>query len=65
MPSIKLQSSDGEVFPVDIDIAKQSVTIKQMLEDLDVKVCMTTRLVNSRLKRKYNGYKIKEQLYNS
>ena len=37
MPSIKLQSSDGEVFPVDIDIAKQSVTIKQMLEDLDVK----------------------------
>ena len=38
MPSIKLQSSDGEVFPVDIDIAKQSVTIKQMLEDLDVKV---------------------------
>merc|ERR1712223_2000586 len=36
MPTIKLQSSDGEVFPVDVDIARQSVTIRTMLEDLGV-----------------------------
>ena len=34
MPSIKLQSSDGETFPVDVDIARQSVTIRTMLKDL-------------------------------
>jgi S-phase kinase-associated protein 1 len=34
MPLIKLQSSDGELFSVDTEIAKQSITIRTMLEDL-------------------------------
>ena len=34
IPSIKLQSSDGEIIEVDIEIAKQSVTLKTVLEDL-------------------------------
>ncbi|XP_057578981.1 S-phase kinase-associated protein 1-like [Hippopotamus amphibius kiboko] len=34
MPSIKLQSSDGEIFEVDVEIAQQSVTLTTMLEDL-------------------------------
>jgi S-phase kinase-associated protein 1 len=31
-PKIKLQSNDGETFDVEVDIAKQSATIKTMLE---------------------------------
>ncbi|UJR07686.1 hypothetical protein I4U23_011971 [Adineta vaga] len=31
---IKLQSNDGDTFDVDVEIAKQSATIKTMLEDL-------------------------------
>ena len=33
---IKLQSCDGQSFPVDVEIAKKSVTIKTMLEDLGI-----------------------------
>ncbi|XP_063992910.1 S-phase kinase-associated protein 1-like [Diachasmimorpha longicaudata] len=34
MPNIKLQSSGGEVFEVDVEIGKCSVTIKTIFEDL-------------------------------
>lgn len=37
MPMIKLQSSDGEVFQVDYEIAKASETIKTMIETLGLK----------------------------
>lgn len=37
MPNIKLQSSDGEVFVVDIQIAKCINTVKDLLEALDMK----------------------------
>ena len=32
MSNLKLQSSDSETFEVDVEIAKQSITIKTMLE---------------------------------
>ena len=33
---IKLQSCDGQSFPVDVEIAKKSNTVKTMLEDLGI-----------------------------
>lgn len=36
MPNIKLLSHDGETFEIDVEIAKQSMTIRTMLEDLGV-----------------------------
>ena len=33
---IKLQSNDGDTFDVDVEIAKQSATIKTMLEGTDL-----------------------------
>ena len=35
MPVIKLQSSDGEIFEVEVDIAKASNTIKTMIEGMN------------------------------
>ncbi|CAD7691995.1 unnamed protein product [Nyctereutes procyonoides] len=32
MPSIKLQSSDGKIFEIDVEIAKQSIIIKTILD---------------------------------
>ena len=32
MPYIKLQSSDGEIFEVDVEVAKTSVLLEPMVE---------------------------------
>ena len=34
MPDIKLQSCDGEIYTVDIEVAKMSETIKTLMDDL-------------------------------
>lgn len=44
MPTIKLQSSDGEIFEVDVEIAKQSVTIKTMLEGKTLELLALVKL---------------------
>lgn len=36
MPYIRLQSNDGEIVPVDVEIAKMSGTLKNMLDDLGI-----------------------------
>merc|ERR1712038_1959203 len=36
MSLISLQSCDGQVFPVNIDIARQSMTLRNMIEDLGI-----------------------------
>jgi len=36
MAIIRLQSNDGEIFPIDIAVAKKSNTIKTMLDDLGI-----------------------------
>jgi S-phase kinase-associated protein 1 len=38
MPFLKLQSSDGEIFQVETQIAKQSNTIRTMLEGISVSI---------------------------
>ena len=40
---IKLQSSDGDTFEVDVEIAKQSATIKTMLEGQSFLVILSLR----------------------
>ena len=39
MANVKLQSSDGEVFEVEADVAKVSVTIKNMLDGEGDELC--------------------------
>ena len=36
MPIIKLQSSDDEIFEVDVEVARMSVTLRTMLDDLGI-----------------------------
>ena len=50
MPSIKLQSSDGEIFPVDVEIAKQSVLLLGM-DDGDEEVVPLPNVNSAILKK--------------
>ena len=47
MPTIKLQSSDGEVFEVDVEIAKASNTIKTMIEGPYTNLCVSQKFKKS------------------
>ena len=46
MATVKLQSSDGEVFEVEADVAKVSVTIKNMLDGEGDKSVVVDRFIN-------------------
>ena len=50
MPSIKLQSSDGEIFLVDVEIAKQSVLLLGM-DDGDEEVVPLPNVNSAILKK--------------
>ncbi|KAK9888079.1 hypothetical protein WA026_000354 [Henosepilachna vigintioctopunctata] len=52
MPHIKLQSSDGVTFEVDVEIAQCSVIIKSMLEDLGMEEVIPLPNVNSAILEK-------------
>jgi S-phase kinase-associated protein 1 len=58
---IKLQSSDGDTFDVEVEIAKQSATIKTMLEDLGMdeeEDVIPLPNVNSAILKKVNSYQL-------
>lgn len=52
MPLLKLQSA-GEIFEVDVEITKQSVTIKTMLEDLGMMKVVMTQFLYKMLMQQY------------